>query len=264
VAVGDQFPALASALPSQLQLFDHGGGSESNDGAACSDYPGWYVRRLYPLAIWCFCKMPPLATKGKGKGRDARRSRSRNTTPNSAISSSAAPSAPTLTAYLRIDTARLLVASSPQYAEIIEKLELKQGMPEPKHLDALVEQLRQLSDAAEARSQACYLAMTALSDKRKEIAEQERERERQEREAESRRARIRKEAEDADEDAVIRKAGKVKKRKERPSIREEKPLLQGVHELVPQDGVLVKQEGQSAFCFLLPPSQYTHIPCVVC
>ena len=208
--------------------------------------------------------MPPLATKGKGKARDARRSRSRNTTPNSAVSSSAVPSAPTLTAYLGIDTACLLVPSSPQYAEIIEKLELKQGMPEPKHLDMLVEQLRQLSDAAEARSQACYLAMTALSDKRKEIAEQERERERQEREAESRRARIRKEAEDADEDAVIRKAGKVKKRKERPSSREERPLLQGAHELAPQDGVLVKQEGQSAFPFPDSVISTFHIPYTVC
>lgn len=201
-----------------------------------------------------FNEMPALATKGKGKGRDARRSRSRNTTPNSVISTSALPSAPALTAYLGIDTARLLVPSGPQYAEIVEKLELKQGMPEPKHLDMLVEQLRQLSDAAEARSQACHLAMTALSDKRKEIAEQERERERQEREAEARRARIRKEAEEADEDAVIRKAGKMKKRKDRPSVREERPVVHGAHELAQQDGVVVKQEGQSAFRF--PLCQY--------
>jgi transcriptional adapter 3 len=189
--------------------------------------------------------MPPLAAKGKGKGRDARRSRSRNTTPSSVISTSAMPTAPTLTAYLGIDTARLLVPSSPQYADMIEKLELKHGMPEPKHLDSLVEQLRQLSDAAEARSQACYLAMTALSDKRKEIAEQERERERREREAESRRARMRKEAEEADDDAVVRKAGKVKKRKDRPSIREERPMAHGAHEVARQDGLEIKQEGQS-------------------
>jgi transcriptional adapter 3 len=189
--------------------------------------------------------MPPIATKGKGKGRDARRSRSRNTTPNSVISNSAVPSAPALTAYLGIDTARLLVPSSPQYVDMIEKLELKQGMPEPKHLDSLVEQLRQLSDAAEARSQACYLAMTALSDKRKEIAEQERERERLEREAESRRARMRKEAEEAEDEAVVRKAGKLKKRKDRPSVREERPMAHGAHELARQDRIEVKQEGES-------------------
>jgi transcriptional adapter 3 len=199
-------------------------------------------------------KMPPLATKGKGKGREARRSRSRNTTPNSVISTSTSvfPSAPARTAYLGIDTARLLVPSSPQYADMMEKLELKQGMPEPKHLDSLVEQLRHLSDAAEARSQACYLAMTALSDKRKEIAEQERERERLEQEAESRRARMRKEAEEAAaavaaaaaEDMVVRKAGKVKKRKDRPSMREERPMAHGAHEVTRQDGIDVKQEGQ--------------------
>jgi transcriptional adapter 3 len=189
--------------------------------------------------------MPPLANKGKGKGHNARRSRSRNTTPNSAHS--AIPPSPALTAYLAIDTSRLLVPSSPRYAEMIERLELKQGMPEPKHLDSLVEQLRQLSDAAEARSQACYLAMTALSEKRKEIAEQEREKERMEREAESRRARIRKEAEEAEDEAIIRKAGKVKKRKDRPSTREERPMAHGAHEVTRQDGVDVKQEGQSGF-----------------
>lgn len=189
--------------------------------------------------------MPPLATKGKGKARvDARRSRSRNTTPNSSISTSAMPSAPALTAYLGIDTARLLVPAVPQYADMLEKLELKQGVPEPKHLDILVEQLRQLSEAAEARSQACHTAMTALSDKRKEIAEQERERERQEREAENKRARIRKEAEEADDDAVVRKAGKLKKRKDRPTVREERPMAHGAHEVARQDGVNVKQEGE--------------------
>lgn len=189
--------------------------------------------------------MPPLASKGKGKGRDARRSRSRNTTPSSVISTSANPSTTPSTAYLTIETARLLVPPSPHYADVIEKLELKQGMPEPKHLDSLVEQLRQLSDAAEARSQACYLAMTALSDKRKEIAEQEREKERQEREAESRRARMRKEAEEADEDAVVRKAVKMKKRKDRPSVREERPMAHGAREVARQDGINVKQEGKA-------------------
>lgn len=189
--------------------------------------------------------MPPLASKGKGKGREGRRSRSRNTTPNSVVSTStsAAPSVPSRTAYLGIETVRLLVPSSPQYADMVEKLELKQGMPEPKHLDSLVEQLRQLSDAAEARSQACYLAMTALSDKRKEIAEQERERERLEQEAEARRVRMRKEAEEAGEEAMVRKAGKVKKRKDRPSMREERPMAHGAHEVARQDGVDVKQEG---------------------
>lgn len=204
--------------------------------------------------------MPPLATKGKGKGRDARRSRSRNTTPNSAISASAVPSAPISSPYLGIDTARLLVPSAPQYADMMEKLELKQGVPEPKYLDSLVEQLRQLSDAAEARSQACHLAMTALSEKRKEIAEQERERERQERDAETRRARMRKELVEADEDTGGRKAGKLKKRKDRPSIREERPLAHGAHEVARQDGVAVKEEGQSSSLSARWKYSMLHVP----
>ena len=186
--------------------------------------------------------MPPVATKGKSKGRDAR---SRNTTPNSVVSNSAMPATVALTAYLGIDTARLMVSSSPQYAEMMERFEVKPGMAEPKHLDNLIEQLHQLSTAAKDRSQACYLAMTALSNKRKEIAEQERERERQEREAESRRARMRKEAEEADDDAVIRKAGKIKKRKDRPTMRDERPMALGAHGVARQDGMDVKQEGQT-------------------
>jgi transcriptional adapter 3 len=188
--------------------------------------------------------MPPLAAKGKGKGRDARHSRSRNTTPNSVLSTNAIPSSPSLSPYLGINATSLLVSSAPQYTDVMEKLEVKPGVPEPKHLDSLVEQLRQLSDAAEARSQACYLAMNALSDKCKDIVDQERERERKEREAETRRARIRKEAEEAGEDTGIRKAGKMRKRKDKPTAKEERPLAQGAHEVVRQDGLAVKQEGR--------------------
>lgn len=183
--------------------------------------------------------MPPVASKGKSKGREAQRSRSRNTTPNSVISNSAMPATLALTAYLGMETARLMVSSGPQYTEMMEKFEVKPGMAEPKHLDVLIEQLHQLSTAAKARSQTCYLAMTALSDKRKEIAEQEREKERLEREAESRRARMREQAEDD------RKVGKIKKRKDRPSAREERPMALGAHGVTRQDGMNVKQEGQS-------------------
>lgn len=187
----------------------------------------------------------PLVNKGKTKARNGRRSRSRNSTPLSSTSTTtgiglaASIPPPALTAYLGIETARLLTPSAPQYAEMMEKLELKQGMPEPKHLDSLVEQLNQLSEAAKTRSQTCYSAITALSEKRKEIAEQERARERQERETESRRARLSKDTDESEVHRAISKSTKLKKRKSR----DERPPARGAHGVARQDGVEVKQEG---------------------
>ena len=197
--------------------------------------------------------MPPLATKGKGKGRD-RRSRSRNTTPNSVISSSV-PSIPVPTAYLNIDTSSLLIPPSPQYAEMFEKLDLKQGMPDPLQLESLLDQLSQLSKQAESRSQTCHRAMTALSEKLKEIAEmeRERERERQDREAEARRARMRKEAKEAkeareaeasDDELASKKNGKRSKRKDRPNARDERPMAHGAHHIARQDRMDIKSDSK--------------------
>ena len=98
--------------------------------------------------------MPPVANKGKAKGRDARRSRSRNTTPSSVISAGPAPPVPSLTPYLNVDTSKLHVPPHPLYGDILDRLDTKSGVSEPKHLEILVEQLRQLSEAAEAAARA--------------------------------------------------------------------------------------------------------------
>lgn len=186
--------------------------------------------------------MPLAAAKGKGKGRDARRSRSRNTTPSSVISAGTASLIQTLTPYLEVDASKLQVLSSPQYTDILERLDSKPGVPEPKHLEVLVEQLRQLSEAAEARANACDAAMRELADKRKAIADEERERERVEREAELRRVKAKRDTEETSDGAGSRRGAKPKKRKERSDAREETPIQAA-------DGVEVKVEGTSVKSF---------------
>jgi transcriptional adapter 3 len=167
--------------------------------------------------------MPPVATKGKAKGRDARRSRSRNTTPSSVISAGTAPLVQSLTPYLNIDTSKLHAPSHPQYGDILDRLDTKSGVPEPKHLEA-----------AEARAQVCDAAMRQLADKRKAIADEEREQERIDRELELRKAKAKRDTEERSDGAGSRRGAKHKKRKERS---EEK--LAHV-----SDGVEVKVEGK--------------------
>jgi hypothetical protein len=181
----------------------------------------------------------PLANKGKGKGRDGRRSRSRNTTPSSVISAGTGPVIPSVTPYLEVDTSKLHVPSHPQYGDILDRLDTKPGIPEPKHLETLVEQLRQLSEAAEARAQVCDAAMRELADKRKAIADEERERERIDHELELRKAKAKRDTEERSDGAGGKRAPKPKKRKERSEALEEK--LAHI-----SDGVEVKVEGKTS------------------
>ena len=108
-------------------------------------------------------------------------------------------------------------------------------MPEPKHLEALVEQLRQLSEAAEARAQVCDAAMRELADKRKAIADEEREQERIDRELELRKAKAKRDTEERSDGTASKRGSKPKKRKERSG---EKLPHAG-------DGVEVKIEGET-------------------
>jgi transcriptional adapter 3 len=190
--------------------------------------------------------MPPVANKGKAKGRDARRSRSRNTTPSSVISAGTAPPVQSLTPYLNVDTSKLHVQSHPQYGDILDRLDTKSGVPEPKHLEILVEQLRQLSEAAEARAQVCDAAMRELADKRKAIADEEREQERIDREIELRKAKAKRDTEERSDGTGSKRGPKPNKRKERSG---EKLPLSG-------DGVEVKVEGKTGI-MRLPSDYYT-------
>ena len=183
------------------------------------------------------------ANKSKGKARESRRSRSRNTTPSSALSASTVTGASLAAGYLDNDVSKLLVPSTVQYADILEKLGGSGQIPEPKSLESLVDQLKALSQLAEARGDACNAGMRELSQKRKEIQEEQREREQVDRDVEER-LRMKREADDDEEEARALKGGKLKKRKDRGTVKEERPFSHGAHGVARQDGVDMKTDGK--------------------
>jgi transcriptional adapter 3 len=169
--------------------------------------------------------MPPLpsATKGKHKNRDGRRSRSRNTTPSSVISGTA-PSHPTQTAFLELDTSKLLVAHHPQYTDILDQLETKPTNLDPKRLQDIIEQLKNLSDSAEKRVESCERAVRIIHEQMRDVEFDQKERDRQAEQI--RRSKAKKEESS--------KNVKAKKRKERPGS---------------SDGIEIKKEGKWLFTF---------------
>ncbi|KAJ5157091.1 uncharacterized protein N7482_008191 [Penicillium canariense] len=178
----------------------------------------------------------PSAYKSKGKGRDARQSRSRNTTPSNA---GGAPgvAVPLIPSYLENDVTKLIDLANGQYTDLLD-LVAGPNIPDSKTLETLVEHLKSLSDMADARGDACNAGMREMSQKRKEVMEdQELSREVGER------AKLKRETED-DDDQVHK--GKLKKRKERSSTKEERPLSHGAHELARQDGAETKIEGAAS------------------
>ncbi|KAJ5400866.1 hypothetical protein N7465_011355 [Penicillium sp. CMV-2018d] len=177
--------------------------------------------------------MPP-AYKGKGKGRDARQSRSRNTTP----SSGSAPAIPALPiqSYLENDVTKHIDLASVQYSDVLD-LVSAQNIPDSKTLETLVEHLKGLSDMADLRGEVCNAGMREMSQKRKEVEDQELDREVRDR------SKLKRETEEDDD---IHKGGKLKKRKERPSGKEDRPLNHGAHEVARQDGAETKVEGAAS------------------
>lgn len=178
----------------------------------------------------------PSAHKGKGKGRDVRRSRSRNTTPSSSLSAGAT-SAPPPPSYLENDPSRLLVPSTVQYAEMLDRV-APGSIPDSKSLESLMDHLKALCQLAEARGDACNAGIRELSRKRKEIADEQ---DQFEHEADGR-PKMKREAYYDEEPSRPSKGGKIKKRKERES-KEDRPLDHGSHELARQDGAEIKVEG---------------------
>lgn len=155
--------------------------------------------------------MPPLssAAKSKNKNRDARGSRSRNTTPNSVLSAGVAPNLPSTTPFLELDISKLLVGAQPQYVDILDRLETKQASLEPKQLQDIIDQLKQLNEAAEKRVESCERAIRLIHDQVKELESEHKERERQD---QVRKAKAKREE--------SQKNVKAKKRKDRPSSSE--------------------------------------------
>ena len=185
--------------------------------------------------------MAPLAGKGKSKAKEGRLSR--NSTPGSQVSASGYLSASTTahTAYLEIPVNSLMVATNIMYDDILDRHGSSGGIPDPTHLETLVNDLKMFSQLAETRQNTCDGGMRKLSDRRKEKIEEEREFELAARDAEEK-ASLKRAAEDQELERG-RKGGKVKKRKDRSSIREERPLTHGAHGVARQDGLSVVAKG---------------------
>ena len=177
--------------------------------------------------------MPPVGNKSKGKVKENRQSRSRNTTPSSVLSASGSTSAAAATtAYLEIPTASLMIPSNLQYDDLLEQLAGIGGIPDPKNLETLANDLRTLSDLAATRETACEGAVRNIVLRRKMKLEEEMEL--SSREVEEK-AGLKRSAEDDDAEKSA-KAGKLKKRKEQAKPREERPLTHGAHGVARQDG----------------------------
>lgn len=186
-------------------------------------------------------QMPPLGGKGKSKGRDGRQSPSRNTTPSSIASLSLSAVGLASTAYLDIPVASLMIPTNISYDDILEQHAGGGGIPDPKHLETMANDLNNLSLLADIRGQACDGAMRELAKRRKERIEGDRMRELLIREAEEKES-LKRAAEDED-DASGRKGGRLKKRKDRINIKEERPLTHGAHGLARQDGMDLHVKG---------------------
>ena len=144
------------------------------------------------------------------------------------------------TAFLDIPISNLVVPTNIKYDDILERHGGNGGIPDPKHLDIIANDLKTLAALAKTRSEFNDGGMRELAKRRKEAVEEERERE------EAARQRERKEKESARRDVEMedvtpeRKNGKVRK-KERSVAREEKsqerPPNHGAHGLARQDGL---------------------------
>ena len=140
-----------------------------------------------------------------------------------------------------------MVPTNISYDDILERHGGAGGIPDPSHLATMAKDLKQLSELASARSDTCNAGMRALSEKRKEAVEEERRREQEARAREAEEKETPKmlkfEAEEEDDEMRGRKGGKVKKKKDRSSVREDRPLAHGAHGLARQDGLDLPLKG---------------------
>lgn len=175
------------------------------------------------------------ASKAKGKSRETRRSRSRNTTPSSGLSADTSVSAPT-SSYLDNDVSKLLMPTTVQYADLLESVGAAGPIPDSRSLESLTEHLKTLSELAEARGEACNAGMRELHERWKDVIGEE----------PYDRAKMKHEVEDDDDECPTSKGGKFKKRKDRGSVKKDRPLALGAHELARQDGAETKVEGAAS------------------
>ncbi|KAL8692398.1 MAG: hypothetical protein Q9224_003965 [Gallowayella concinna] len=179
--------------------------------------------------------MPHLSGTTKAKSRDGRQSRSRNTTPSSNISIPIASNISSHTTYLEIELGKIMVPTNVTYEHLLNQHGGGQGIPDPSSLNQMVENLKMLAQLALERSEACEWGMRELFKRRKQRIEEEQRLDQENREKEEK-ENVKRAAED--DEAKGRKSLKTKKvKKERSSVREERPLAVGAHGLARQDGL---------------------------
>ena len=191
--------------------------------------------------------MPPLGSKGKSKGKEHRQSRSRHSTPSSVLSApaSAAAASSEVTPFLKLPVGSLMIPNNLLYDDIVDRNGGNGGIPDPRHLEALANSLRTLSQLANTREQECDKAMRELVGRRKQVIEEEMDREREARQAEER-ATLKRFAEEDDADGSP-KATKPKKKRELSKVKEERPPTHGAHGLARQDGLESTPKRKSLF-----------------
>ncbi|KAL8848937.1 MAG: hypothetical protein Q9221_006031 [Calogaya cf. arnoldii] len=179
--------------------------------------------------------MPPLSGTSKAKSRDGRQSRSRNTTPSSNISIPIASNFSSQTAYLEIEVGKIVVGTNVSYEHLLNQHGGGQGIPDPSSLNQMVDNLKMLGESAKDRALTCEHALRELVNRRAQRVEEEQQLELENRHKEDK-ANQKRAAEE--EEARGRNTLKVKKvKKERSTVREERPLAVGAHGLARQDGV---------------------------
>jgi transcriptional adapter 3 len=182
--------------------------------------------------------MPSFAQKSNakkgGRNSNARRSRSRNTTPG--VSRPVEMETP----FLEV---RMKPFSISSYDVIVDQ-QNGSAIPDSKSLDALIDRIQNLLKEVEARGSANDRGMKMLAEIRKDRLEEVE----AERRYEEQKERLKREAE---EEERGRKANKQKKRKDTSRVREERPLAHGAHGVAPQDesnlGRLISVVYRSSF-----------------
>lgn len=149
--------------------------------------------------------------------------------------------AQTCTAYLEYPVAKLTVPSNINYDKILDRHGGGGGIPDPAHLQTMTEDLKTLTQLAQARCQILDDGMREMAKRKKEFERDEKERLEQEqalRESEAKaeeQARFKREAEE-EENVRVRAGAQLKKKNERNNVQEDRPLTLGAHGLARQDG----------------------------
>ena len=147
-----------------------------------------------------------------------------------------------------------MVPTNISYDSVLDRHGGGGNIPDPSHLEIISKDLKTLAQLATARGDANTKGMRDLSDRRKQIIEEEREREKEQArvQAEEERKSLKREAEDEEEERE-RSLALSKKKRESSIVKEERPPNYGAHGLARQDGLDLPLEGMLDLPLDAPP-----------